>query len=58
MWWEGADSSQKVEAHDAEVNCLDFNPFNEFVVVTGSADKTVSARDAVSPGNCAAETLL
>eukprot|EP00884_Botryococcus_braunii_P000435 jgi/Botrbrau1/10392/Bobra.0133s0001.1 len=29
----------KVEAHDAEVNCLDFNPFNEFVLATGSADK-------------------
>ena len=32
---------QKVEAHFAEVNCLDFNPFNEFVLATGSADKMV-----------------
>lgn len=26
----------------AEVNCLAFNPFNEYIVATGSADKTVS----------------
>ena len=32
---------QAVEAHLAEVNCLGFNPFNEFVLATGSADKTV-----------------
>lgn len=30
-----------MEAHEAEVNCLGFNPFNEFVLATGSADKTV-----------------
>ncbi len=29
------------EAHTAEVNCLAFNPFNEYVLATGSADKTV-----------------
>jgi WD40 repeat protein len=34
---------QAVEAHAAEVNCLGFNPFNEFVLATGSADKTVQA---------------
>ena len=33
--------AQQVEAHEAEVNCLGFNPFNEFVLATGSADKTV-----------------
>lgn len=32
---------QAVMAHEAEVNCLGFNPFNEFVLATGSADKTV-----------------
>ena len=31
------------EAHTAEVNCLAFNPFNEYVLATGSADKTVWA---------------
>lgn len=34
-----------VEAHEAEVNCLSFNPFNEYVVATGSADKTVALWD-------------
>lgn len=34
---------QAVEAHVAEVNCLGFNPFNEFVLATGSADKTASS---------------
>jgi len=34
-----------VEAHDAEVNCLAFNPVNEYVLATGSADKTVALHD-------------
>ena len=34
-----------VEAHQAEVNCLSFNPFNEYVLATGSADKTVAIFD-------------
>ncbi|CAI5512204.1 unnamed protein product [Closterium sp. Naga37s-1] len=34
-----------VTAHPAEVNCLSFNPFNEWVLVTGSADKTVALHD-------------
>ena len=34
-----------VEAHDAEVNCLSFNPFNETLLATGSADKTVALFD-------------
>jgi histone-binding protein RBBP4 len=33
------------EAHQAEVNCLAFNPFNEYVLATGSADKTVALHD-------------
>jgi histone-binding protein RBBP4 len=32
-----------VLAHSAEINCLSFNPFSEFL--TGSADKTVSLWD-------------
>ena len=39
-----ARSSAATEAHGAEVNCLHFNPFNEFVLATGSADKTVRGR--------------
>eukprot|EP00249_Psilotum_nudum_P016540 c25873_g1_i2 orf=449-1723(-) len=34
-----------VEAHQAEVNCLAFNPFNEWVLATGSADRTVALFD-------------
>ncbi|KAJ7544739.1 hypothetical protein O6H91_09G091100 [Diphasiastrum complanatum] len=34
-----------IEAHQAEVNCLAFNPFNEWVLGTGSADKTVALFD-------------
>ncbi|PQP96085.1 WD-40 repeat-containing protein MSI1 [Prunus yedoensis var. nudiflora] len=30
---------QSVVAHQSEVNCLAFNPFNEWVVATGSTDK-------------------
>lgn len=28
-----------VDAHSAEVNCLSFNPYSEFILATGSADK-------------------
>jgi WD40 repeat protein len=28
-----------VDAHDAEINCVSFNPMNEFILATGSADK-------------------
>lgn len=34
-----------IEAHQAEVNCLAFNPQNEHVLATGSADKTVALFD-------------
>ena len=37
-----ADTVQQHEAHTAEVNCLAFNPFSEYILATGSADKTVS----------------
>jgi histone-binding protein RBBP4 len=32
-------------AHDADINCLSFNPLSEFVLATGSADKTVAVWD-------------
>ncbi|CAH8358773.1 unnamed protein product [Eruca vesicaria subsp. sativa] len=38
-------SVQSVEAHSMEVNCLAFNPFNEWIVATGSTDKTVKLFD-------------
>lgn len=31
--------SHVVDAHTAEVNCLSFNPYSEFILATGSADK-------------------
>lgn len=37
--------SQIIEAHAAEVNCLSFNPYSEFILATGSADKTVALWD-------------
>jgi histone-binding protein RBBP4 len=37
--------AQQVEAHTLEVNCLSFNPFNEFILATGSADKKVALWD-------------
>ena len=47
------------EAHSAEVNCLAFNPFNEYVLATGSADKTVRAAGLQAPaGNTWHKTLL
>uniref|UniRef100_A0A0K0ENP0 Probable histone-binding protein lin-53 n=1 Tax=Strongyloides stercoralis TaxID=6248 RepID=A0A0K0ENP0_STRER len=38
-------ASQSLEAHDAEVNCLSFNPYSEYILATGSADKTVGLWD-------------
>jgi histone-binding protein RBBP4 len=35
-----------VEAHQAEVNCLAFNPFNEYVLATGS--RTRPSRSSTS----------
>uniref|UniRef100_A0A0D6QYT2 Histone-binding protein RBBP4-like N-terminal domain-containing protein n=1 Tax=Araucaria cunninghamii TaxID=56994 RepID=A0A0D6QYT2_ARACU len=37
--------AQSVVGHIGEVNCLAFNPFNEWVVATGSADRTVKLFD-------------
>jgi len=34
-----------VDAHSAEINCLSFNPFSEYIMATGSADKTVALWD-------------
>jgi len=34
-----------VDAHSHEVNCISFNPFSEYLLATGSADKTVALWD-------------
>ncbi|MPC15023.1 putative histone-binding protein Caf1 [Portunus trituberculatus] len=39
--------SHTVDAHTAEVNCLSFNPYSEFILATGSADKSAY----ISSGN-------
>ncbi|KNC47199.1 NURF complex component [Thecamonas trahens ATCC 50062] len=36
---------QSIQAHDAEVNAIAFNPFSAFILATGSADKTVALWD-------------
>mmetsp|Transcript_32694 Transcript_32694/g.49270 ORF Transcript_32694/g.49270 Transcript_32694/m.49270 type:complete len:472 (+) Transcript_32694:201-1616(+) len=33
------------DAHEGDINCVAFNPINEFVLATGSADKTVAVWD-------------
>jgi histone-binding protein RBBP4 len=38
-----------VLGHDAEINSIDFNPQNEFLYVTGSADKSASLWDLRRP---------
>uniref|UniRef100_A0A452FUP8 Histone-binding protein RBBP4-like N-terminal domain-containing protein n=1 Tax=Capra hircus TaxID=9925 RepID=A0A452FUP8_CAPHI len=37
--------SHSVDAHTAEVNCLSFSPYSEFILATGSANKTVALWD-------------
>lgn len=41
--------SHSVNAHSAEVNCLSSNPYSEFILATGSADKTVALWDLRTP---------
>uniref|UniRef100_A0A8C6R6X8 Histone-binding protein RBBP4-like N-terminal domain-containing protein n=1 Tax=Nannospalax galili TaxID=1026970 RepID=A0A8C6R6X8_NANGA len=46
MIWDTGSSnvskpSHSVDAHTAEVSCLPFNPYSEFILATGSANKTV-----------------
>ncbi|CAJ0562805.1 unnamed protein product, partial [Mesorhabditis spiculigera] len=48
IWDTRSKSNQpthKVEAHTQEVNCLSFNPYSEYILCTGSADKTVGLWD-------------
>jgi len=49
IWDTRSASNQKpshaITAHQAEVNCLAFNPYSEFMLATGSADRTVALWD-------------
>jgi hypothetical protein len=52
-----------VEAHNAEVNCIAFNKFCEYILCTGSADKVQYNKDALvlpgarRSGSCCAQTM-
>jgi histone-binding protein RBBP4 len=37
-------------AHSSDIYSLDFNPFNEYLLLTGSADKTVALWDLRNTG--------
>jgi histone-binding protein RBBP4 len=47
--WDTRDESYKpihsVQAHGAEVNCVGFSPGNEWILATGSSDKTAALWD-------------
>jgi histone-binding protein RBBP4 len=46
IWDLRMPSVQKsTEAHTAEVNCVEFNPREEWLLATGSADRTVVLHD-------------
>ncbi len=40
-----APAHEAANAHDGDINCLSFNPFSEFLVATGGADKIVALWD-------------
>ena len=37
--------SQDIAGHAAEINSIDFNPFDEYLFITGSSDKTIGFWD-------------
>ena len=41
--------THEIQAHQAEINCLAFNPYSENLFATGSADKTVALWDIRNP---------
>lgn len=50
MVWDSRSNStdqpiHAIVAHNAEVNCVSFNPYNEYILATGSSDKTVNLWD-------------
>jgi len=50
MIWDVRDPSNttpkhSIEAHAAEVNCIDFSPFSAHILATGSTDRTVALFD-------------
>lgn len=51
-------ASHAVDAHTAEVNCLSFNPYSEFILATGSADKVAAASAASAAAQTASLSRL
>ncbi|KAI8646936.1 WD40-repeat-containing domain protein [Parasitella parasitica] len=55
MIWDTRDESHQathsVQAHHAEINCVGFSPGNEWVLATGSSDKTAALWDLRNLGN-------
>lgn len=49
MLWDVRDSSaaptHNIDAHEGDANCLSFNPYSEFLLATGGADKVVKLWD-------------
>ena len=49
LLWDTRDSNEvpkyRVEAHTGEVNAVSFSPASEYIVATGSSDKTVGLWD-------------
>jgi len=46
IWDKRCESpSQIVEAHVAEIMCVDYSPFDQHLLLTGSDDKTVAVWD-------------
>lgn len=47
LWDKRQDASvqTKADAHKKDINCVSFNPFNEFLFATGSSDSTVALWD-------------
>jgi WD40 repeat protein len=48
--WDSRDSKQSpvfevADAHQGDVNCLSFNPYNEFLLATGGIDTTIGLWD-------------
>lgn len=55
IWDTRTTSTEKpnfsVDAHTEEINCVAFNPKNEFILATGSSDKTVALWDLRNLGH-------
>ncbi|KAJ3632137.1 hypothetical protein Zmor_019158 [Zophobas morio] len=57
--FESSRPRHSVEAHTAEVNCLSFNNFSEYILCTGSADRVLwSPHEETVLGSCGSDKRL